>query len=97
MNKKRFTTDKEMRVDLIHLILVLLFVGFPWGCQSPRKPAITITKNKLRMNKENAEKMAAKNNIPGGWINSRNKKRVIRKESSIDNRERNLIYIYNCL
>ena len=33
-----------MRVDLIHLILVLLFVGFPWGCQSPRKPAITITK-----------------------------------------------------
>ena len=43
------------------------------------------------MNKENAEKMAAKNNIPGGWINSRNKKRVIRKESSIDNRERSLI------
>jgi hypothetical protein len=33
-----------MRVDLIHLILVLLFVGFPWGCQSLRKPAITITK-----------------------------------------------------
>ena len=49
------------------------------------------------MNKEKTEKMATKNNIPGGWINSRNKKRVIRKESSIDNRERNLIYIYNCL
>ena len=49
------------------------------------------------MNEENAEKMAAKNNIPGGWINARNKKRVIRKGSSIDNGERNLIYIYNCL
>jgi len=35
-----------MSVDLIHLILVLLFVGFPWGCQSSRKPAITITKKK---------------------------------------------------
>ena len=49
------------------------------------------------MNKEKTEKMATKNNIPGGWINARNKKRVIRKESSMDNRERNLIYIYNCL
>ena len=49
------------------------------------------------MNKENAEKMTTKNNIPGNRINSRNKKRVIRKESSIDNGERNLIYIYNCL
>ena len=87
-----------MRVDLIHLILVLLFVGFPWGCQSPRKPAITITKkNKIRKNKEKTEKMTTKNNIPGGWINARNKKRVIRKDSSIDIRERNLIYIYNCL
>ena len=35
-----------MRVDLIHLILVLLFAWFPWGCQSPRKPAITIIKKK---------------------------------------------------
>jgi hypothetical protein len=26
------------------------------------------------MNKENAEKMAAKNNISGGWINARSKK-----------------------
>ena len=43
------------------------------------------------------EKMATKNNIPGGWITARNKKRVIRKDSSIDNRERSLIYIYNCL
>jgi hypothetical protein len=87
-----------MSVDLIHLILVLLFVGFPWGCQSPRKPAITITKkNKIRKNKEKTEKMTTKNNIPGGWINARSKKRVIRKESSIDNGERNLIYIYNCL
>jgi len=33
-----------MRIDLIHLILVLLFAGFPWGCQSLRKSAITITK-----------------------------------------------------
>jgi len=41
--------------------------------------------------------MTTKNNILGGWINARNKKRVIRKESSIDSRERNLIYIYNCL
>jgi alkylhydroperoxidase/carboxymuconolactone decarboxylase family protein YurZ len=49
------------------------------------------------MNKENAEKMAAKNNIPGGWINALNKKRVMRKDVSIDNRERSLIYIYNCL
>ena len=49
------------------------------------------------MNKENAEKMAAMNNIQGGWINARKDKRMIRKESSIDNRERNLIYIYNCL
>ena len=49
------------------------------------------------MNKENAEKMAAKNNIPGSRTNARNKTRVIRKESSIDNGERNLIYIYNCL
>ena len=49
------------------------------------------------MNKEDAEKMAAKNNIPGNKINARNKKRVIRKDSSIDIRERNLIYIYNCL
>jgi hypothetical protein len=49
------------------------------------------------MNKENAEKMAAKNNIPGGCINARGKKRVNRKDSSIDIRERNLIYIYNCL
>jgi len=49
------------------------------------------------MNKEKTEKMATKNNIPGGWINARNKKRVIRKDSSIDNRERSLIYIYNCL
>ena len=87
-----------MSVDLIHLILVLLFVGFPWGCQSPRKPAITITKkNKIRKNKEKTEKMTTKNNIPGGWINARSKKRVIRKGSSIDNGERNLIYIYNCL
>jgi hypothetical protein len=87
-----------MSVDLIHLILVLLFVGFPWGCQSPRKPAITITKkNKIRKNKEKTEKMTTKNNIPGGWINARSKERVNRKDSSIDNRERNLIYIYNCL
>ena len=49
------------------------------------------------MNKENAEKMAAKNNIPGGWINARSKERVNRKDSSIDIRERNLIYIYKCL
>jgi hypothetical protein len=49
------------------------------------------------MNKENAEKMTTKNNIPGDWINARNKTRVIRKDSSIDIRERNLIYIYNCL
>ena len=49
------------------------------------------------MNKENAENMTAKSNIPGGWINARSKKRVIRKDFSIDNRERNLIYIYNCL
>jgi|WetSurMetagenome_2_1015567.scaffolds.fasta_scaffold382767_2 hypothetical protein len=87
-----------MRVDLIHLILVLLFAGFPWGCQSLRKPAITITKkNKIRKNKEKTEKMTTKKNIPGGWINARKDKRVIRKDSSIDNRERNLIYIYNCL
>ena len=33
-----------MSVDLIHLILVLLFAGLPWGCQFPRKPTITITK-----------------------------------------------------
>jgi len=49
------------------------------------------------MNKEKTEKMIIKNNISGGWINARNKKRVIRKDFSIDNRERNLIYIYNCL
>ena len=49
------------------------------------------------MNKEKTEKMTAKNNIPGGWINARNKKRVKCKDSSIDIRERNLIYIYNCL
>jgi hypothetical protein len=49
------------------------------------------------MNKENAEKMTTKNNIPGNRINTRNKKRVIRKDSLIGNRERNLIYIYNCL
>ena len=97
MNLYRKKKLKEMRVDLIHLILVLLFVGFPWGCQSPRKPAITITKNKLRMNKENAENMTTKNNIQGGWMNARKDKQVIRKDSSIDNRERNLIYIYNCL
>jgi len=47
------------------------------------------------MNKENAEKMAAKNNVIGQMPIT--KKRVIRKESSIDNGERNLIYIYNCL
>jgi alkylhydroperoxidase/carboxymuconolactone decarboxylase family protein YurZ len=49
------------------------------------------------MNKEKTEKMTTKNNIPGNRINARNKKRVIRKDFSIDNRERNLIYIYNCL
>jgi hypothetical protein len=50
------------------------------------------------MNKEKTEKMTTKNNIiPGGWINARKDKRVIRKDSSIDIRERNLIYIYNCL
>jgi len=49
------------------------------------------------MNKEKTEKMATKNNIPGGWINARKDKRVIRKDSLIGNRERNLIYIYNCL
>ena len=49
------------------------------------------------MNKEKTEYMTAKNNIPGDCINARNKKRVIRKNSSIDNRERSLIYIYNCL
>jgi alkylhydroperoxidase/carboxymuconolactone decarboxylase family protein YurZ len=47
------------------------------------------------MNKENTEKMIAKNNVVGQM--SVTKKRVIRKDSSIDNRERNLIYIYNCL
>ena len=41
--------------------------------------------------------MTTKNNIPGNKINARNKKRVIRKDSLIGNRERNLIYIYNCL
>jgi len=41
--------------------------------------------------------MATKNNIPGDWINARKDKRVNRKDSSIGNRERNLIYIYNCL
>jgi hypothetical protein len=49
------------------------------------------------MNKENAEYMTTKNNIQGGWINACKDKRVIRRESSIDIRERNLIYIYNCL
>jgi alkylhydroperoxidase/carboxymuconolactone decarboxylase family protein YurZ len=49
------------------------------------------------MNKENAEYMTAKNNISGDCVNARKNKRVIRRESSIDNRERNLIYIYNCL
>ena len=49
------------------------------------------------MNKENAEYMTAKNNIPGDCINARSKKRVNRKDSSIDNGERNLIYNYNCL
>ncbi len=49
------------------------------------------------MNKEKTEKMATKNNIQGGWMNARKDKQVNRKDSSIDNRERNLIYIYNCL
>jgi hypothetical protein len=49
------------------------------------------------MKKEKTEKMTTNNNIPGGWINARKDKRVVRKDSSIDNRERNLIYIYNCL
>ena len=49
------------------------------------------------MNKENAENMTTKNNIQGGWMNARKDKQVIRKDSSIDNGERNLIYIYNCL
>jgi hypothetical protein len=44
MNLYRKRKLKEMSVDLIHLILVLFFVGFPWGCQSLREPAITIIK-----------------------------------------------------
>jgi hypothetical protein len=49
------------------------------------------------MNKENTEKMTTKNKITGGWVNAHNKKKVISKDYSIDNGERNLIYIYNCL
>jgi len=41
--------------------------------------------------------MTTNNNIPGGCINARKDKRVVRKDSLIDIRERNLIYIYNCL
>jgi len=49
------------------------------------------------MKNEKIEEMTTKNNIPGGCINARKDRRVIRKNSSIDNGERNLIYIYNCL